>query len=59
MRYWISGEDEDYERELARATRWNIPPPAPLSGTILAGIVLLAGGEALLFLSMIAACWLQ
>jgi hypothetical protein len=55
MRYWVNGEDENYERELERVTRFGGPPPAPMSPSDVAGLVFLVGIQAVLFTSAIAA----
>lgn len=55
MRYWINGEDEDYERELEHVRLFGGPPPAPMSRSDVAGIVLLVGIQAMLFTSLILA----
>jgi len=55
VRYWLNGEDEDYERELERVSRFGGAPPAPLSHSDVAGMVLLVGIQAVLFASVIVA----
>jgi hypothetical protein len=61
VRYWLDGEDENYERELERVSRFGGPPPAPMSPSDVAGIVLLVGIQAVLFSSAVVAfvLWLQ
>ena len=55
VRYWINGEDEDYERELQHVRRFGGPPPVPMSRSVVAGVVLLVGIQAMLFTSVILA----
>jgi hypothetical protein len=55
VRYWINGEDEDYERELQHVRRFGGPPPGPMSRSDVAGIVLLVGFQGMLFTSVILA----
>ena len=55
MRYWINGEDEDYERELERVRRFGGVPPQPMSESVMAGIVVLGGIQVLLLASMVFA----
>jgi hypothetical protein len=59
VRYWLNGEDESYERELERVSRFGGAPPAPMSPSDVAGLVLLVGIQALLFTSVIGACVLS
>lgn len=54
MRYWIDGEDENYERELERARRLGGALPAPLSLSSVAGMVILVGIQVVLFASLLA-----
>jgi hypothetical protein len=54
VRYWIDGEDENYERELDRVRRLGGALPAPLSLASVAGMVLLVGVQVVLFASLIA-----
>jgi len=53
VRYWVDGEDGDYERELGRIQRFGGAQPAPVSSSNLAGLVLLVGIQAFLFTSVI------
>jgi hypothetical protein len=46
VRYWVNGEDENYERELERVSRFGGVPPAPMSPSDVAGVVLLVGTQA-------------
>jgi hypothetical protein len=41
VQYWVNGEDENYERELERVSRFGGVPPAPMSPSDVAGVVLL------------------
>jgi hypothetical protein len=61
VRYWVDGEDENYDRELARIRRFGGAQPAPVSPSNLAGLVLLVGIQAFLFASVIVGfvLWLQ
>jgi hypothetical protein len=54
VRYWVNGEDENYERELERVSRFGVPP-APMSPSDVAGVVLLVGTQAVLLTSVIVA----
>ena len=55
VRYWVNGEDENYERELDRVSRFGGVPPAPMSPSDVAGVVLLVGTQAVLLTSVIVA----
>jgi len=55
VRYWIAGEDEDYDREFERATRSGQALPAPVSLSDKIGIALLTAIEVVLIVSLIAA----
>ena len=55
MRYWLNGEDESYERELERVSRFGGAPPAPMSPSDVAGLVLFVGTQAVLITSAIVA----
>jgi len=55
VRYWVNGEDENCERELERVSRFGGAPPAPMSPSDVAGVVLLVGTQAVLFMSVIVA----
>jgi hypothetical protein len=55
VRYWVNGEDENYERELERVSRFGGVPPAPMSPSDVAGVVLLVGTQAVLLTSVIVA----
>ena len=57
MRYWVNGEDEDYERELERVQQFGGHPPAPASSTLLAAIILIGGVQALLIVSLLFSLW--
>jgi len=59
VRYWLNGEDENYERELERVSRFGGTLPAPMSPSDVAGLVLLVGIQAVLFTSIIVACVLS
>lgn len=53
VRYWINGEDEDYERELDRVKNFGGIPPAltaPLTSTLLPFLIAI---QVLLFVSVI------
>jgi hypothetical protein len=54
VRYWVNGEDESYEREVERVSRFGVSPP-PMSPSDVAGVVLLVGTQAVLFTSVIVA----
>jgi hypothetical protein len=54
VRYWINGEDEDYRREMERVSRVGGAPPAPLSLSSVAGMVLLVGIQVVLFATLLA-----
>ena len=54
MRYWLNGEDEDYDRELARVSRFGGARPASLSRSDVAGVVFLIGIHVVAFVSLIA-----
>jgi hypothetical protein len=53
VRYWINGEDEDYDREADHARRFGGSPPSSRSESL--ALVLVFGGEGLLILSVIVA----
>jgi hypothetical protein len=55
VRYWVNGEDENYERESERVSRFGGVPPAPMSPSDVAGVVLLVGTQAVLLTSVIVA----
>jgi hypothetical protein len=55
VRYWVNGEDENYERELERVSRLGGVPPAPMSPFDVAGVILLVGTQVVLFTSVIVA----
>ena len=55
MRYWVNGEDENYEREMEHVGRFGGSPPAPMSPSDVVGVVLLVGTQAVLFTSVIVA----
>jgi len=61
VRYWINGEDEDYKRESERVRRFGGPPPAPMSHSDVAGVVLLVGIQTILLTSVIVVfvLWLR
>jgi hypothetical protein len=59
VRYWVNGEDENDERELERVTRFGGAPPAPMSSSDMAGVVLLVGVQALQFTSVIVTVVLE
>jgi hypothetical protein len=46
VRYCITGEDENYERELERVGRLGVVPPAPMSPFDVAGVIHLVGTQA-------------
>jgi hypothetical protein len=51
----VNGEDESYEREVERVSRFGGSPPPPMSPSDVAGVVLLVGTQAVLFTSVIVA----
>ena len=55
MRYWVNGEDENNEREVERVGRFGGVPPALMSPSDVAGVVLLVGTQAVLLTSVIVA----
>jgi hypothetical protein len=55
VRYWVDGEDEDYERELERVRRFGGVPPQPMSASVMVGIVVLGGVQVLVLASMVFA----
>jgi hypothetical protein len=55
VRYWLDGEDEDYERELDRVSRFGGAAPSPMRPSHVAGVALLVGIQALAFASVILA----
>jgi hypothetical protein len=53
VRYWVSGEDENYERELERVSRFGGAPPAPMLPSNVAALVLLVCMQAVLFTTIV------
>lgn len=54
MRYWIHGEDEDYDREVERVSRCGEIPPSPIAPRESAGLAFLVSVQVLLFAFLIA-----
>jgi hypothetical protein len=61
VRYWFGGEDEDYEKERERVTRFGGDPPAPVSFVLSAGVVLLVitHTTAISLLILVLTLWLR
>ena len=55
MRYWVNGEDENFERELERVSGFGGSPPAPMWPADVAVVVVLVAAQAVLFTSVILA----
>jgi len=53
VRYWVNGEDEDYDREAEHARRFGGKPPSHRAETL--GLAFVFGVEGLLILSVIVA----
>jgi hypothetical protein len=54
VRYWVNGEDEDYDREVERVSRGAEIPPAPVAPFEIASIAFLVSVQVLLFAFLIA-----
>jgi hypothetical protein len=52
LRFWHNGEDEDYNRELARVQRFGGMRPAPVSKRETAAVVLLLSAQALMLAAL-------
>jgi hypothetical protein len=59
VRYWLDGEDEDYERELERVNRFGGAQPSPLRASHAAGVAFLVGIQAVALMSVIFAFVLE
>ena len=55
MRYWLDGEDEDYERELEGVSRFGGVPPQPISPLHVVGVTLLVGIHAIALTFLVVA----
>src|ERR1700730_9899973 len=55
VRYWVNGEDESYEREGERVSRFGGSPPPPVSPSDVAGGAVLVCTQPVLFTFVIVA----
>jgi len=59
VRYWLDGEDEDYERELDRVKRFGGAQPSLLRAFHVAGVAFLVVIQAVAFISVVVAFVLE